>query len=145
MPVKKQIPIVVALIKDDQGKLLIAKRNDPDLEGGHNKWELVGGKIEFGENPEDAIIREVKEESGLEVKTLRVMPKIISRIWEKAGDQHQVFLIPYECKIIGGKLHTEKFDEKIAELRFISKAEIDDYEFIGLREKEMLQMSFEQN
>jgi hypothetical protein len=40
-------------------------------------------------------------------------------------------------------LHTEKFDQKIAGLRFISKSEIDDYEYIASPVKEMLQMSFE--
>lgn len=139
----KQIPIVVALITDESGKALIARRNDSALIGGHDKWELIGGKIEFGEDPESAIIREVKEESGLDVSVTGLGASIISRIWDKADGQHQVFLIPYHCKVTGGELHTERFDDKISELRFIAKDEIDQFEYIGPREKELVDMAFD--
>lgn len=139
----KQVPIVVALISDDQNRALIARRNDPGLVGGHNKWELIGGKIEFGEDPEVAIIREVYEESGLRVEVVRLATKLISRIWEKSDGQHQVILIPYYCKIVDGELHSSGYDEKISELRFISESEIDNFEYIGPREKELVALTFE--
>lgn len=139
----KQVPIVVALISDDQNRALIARRNDPGLIGGHNKWELIGGKIEFGEDPEVAIIREVYEESGLQVEVTKLARKLISRIWEKSDGQHQVILIPYHCSIVSGELHSEIYDEKIAELRFISESEIDEFEYIGPREKELVALTFE--
>lgn len=138
---QKQIPIVVAVIKDISGKLLIAKRNDPSLIGGHNKWELVGGKVEFGEDPEIAIIREVKEETGLEVRVVRLLPKVYSRIWKKGDEQHQVFLLAYECEIVGGQLHENEFDHKISELRFIEAKEIDNFEFIGPKEVMIIKLA----
>lgn len=46
-------------------KVLIAKRNDRDASGG--KWEFPGGKVKFGESPEDCLRRELMEELGISV------------------------------------------------------------------------------
>ncbi len=73
---KKQYPIVIALIVNDQNQILIARRNDPELPDAHDKWELVGGKIEYEETPEQAVVREVKEETGLEVEIVSLLPKL---------------------------------------------------------------------
>ncbi len=139
---KKQVMIVVGLIANEQGQALIAKRNDPELVGGHEKWELIGGKIEFGEDPEEAIKREVLEESGLEVVVTGLGQKIINRLWHKADGQYQVLLVPYHCRVVGGKLHDKTFDHKISELKFITKDEVDNFDYIGPREKELVLMTF---
>ncbi len=58
-----------AVILNPDGKILILKRsNKIDRAGG---WDFPGGAIEFGENPTDAINREVKEETGLRVTDVR--------------------------------------------------------------------------
>ena len=51
------------LIKDD--KILIARRKKTDRQGG--KWEFPGGKIRENETPRDCLIREMKEEFGIDV------------------------------------------------------------------------------
>jgi 8-oxo-dGTP pyrophosphatase MutT (NUDIX family) len=48
---KNQITIVVAIIRNENGDVLLARRNEPGLKDAHDKWEFVGGGIEFGENP----------------------------------------------------------------------------------------------
>jgi mutator protein MutT len=129
---KLQRPIVIALVKNDQGQILIGKRHDPNLPAAHEKWELIGGGIEWDETPEQAVVREVKEESGLDVEVIRLLPKIYVDYWtKKDGTDYKVVIIAYECKVVGGQLHTENFDEKVAELKFISKSEIDDYDWIN--------------
>ncbi|CAL4155994.1 unnamed protein product [Meganyctiphanes norvegica] len=55
--------LTLALIKDGQRVLLGYKKRG----FGEGKWNMFGGKVEKGETPEYAAIREVKEESGLEV------------------------------------------------------------------------------
>ena len=58
------------IIKNDKGEILVLKRHpksrtDPDT------WELPGGKVENGEFFDDALVREIKEETNLEVELLR--------------------------------------------------------------------------
>jgi mutator protein MutT len=58
------IPCVGAVIKDDAGRLLLIKRGH---EPGKGLWSIPGGRIEPGETDEEAVIREVREETGLAV------------------------------------------------------------------------------
>jgi 8-oxo-dGTP pyrophosphatase MutT (NUDIX family) len=56
------IPCVGAIIKDHAGRLLLIKRgHDP----GKGLWSIPGGRIEDGESDADALVREVREETGL--------------------------------------------------------------------------------
>jgi 8-oxo-dGTP diphosphatase len=48
---------------DDQGRVLLVHRSTADL----TQWEMPGGKIEPGEDPSDAAVREIKEELGVDV------------------------------------------------------------------------------
>lgn len=130
---KPQIPIVLAVIKNNENQLLIGRRSDVSVPASHEKWELVGGKIEWQESPEQALIREVKEETGLDIEIVRLLPKIFPNYWtKKDGTEYKVLLISYECKVTGGELHTNEFDHKIAELKFIDFADLNKYEFLPI-------------
>jgi ADP-ribose pyrophosphatase YjhB (NUDIX family) len=60
----RRVPCVGAVIKDQSGRLLLIKRrNDP----GAGLWSLPGGRIEPGETDQQAVVREVREETGLVV------------------------------------------------------------------------------
>lgn len=50
------------------GKVLMARRNPDDFLGG--TWELPSGRVEPGENIDDALVREVAEETGLQVRSI---------------------------------------------------------------------------
>lgn len=65
MPKAQKIGVSAFISRDD--KVLLLKRSEsekafPDF------WELPGGKVEFGETPEDALKRELLEEAGIEIK-----------------------------------------------------------------------------
>lgn len=124
---KKQLPVVMALIKNEQGQVLAQVRNHPEFVEKHAKWELTGGKIDFNEAPEQAIVREVREETGLEVEVVSLYPKIYSEHWiNQSGDKEwHCILMTYICKIVGGQLHNPPEDPKISELRFLSAEEIE--------------------
>jgi 8-oxo-dGTP diphosphatase len=60
------IPCVGAVIKDDQGRLLLIKRGH---EPGAGLWSVPGGRVEPGETDSEALVREMREETGLTVQT----------------------------------------------------------------------------
>jgi 8-oxo-dGTP diphosphatase len=57
--------VVAGAIVDDSGRLLAARRSSPPLVAG--RWELPGGKVEAGETDVDALVRECREELGVDV------------------------------------------------------------------------------
>jgi len=90
---------VGAIIVRD-GKVLLARRGNPPLKG---EWSIPGGLVEVGETSRQAIVREVREETGLEVeptKLVEVFERIL-RDHESRVEYHYV-LIDYLCRIISG-------------------------------------------
>ena len=65
------IPVVCAVI-EREGRVLIAQRPPHKLMP--LKWEFPGGKVELGEEPTAAIVREIREELGCTVTVLRALP-----------------------------------------------------------------------
>ena len=71
--IERPIVIVVACaLIDEDGALLIARR--PAGRPLAGLWELPGGKVEAGEDPEDALIRELSEELGIEIAKADLAP-----------------------------------------------------------------------
>jgi 8-oxo-dGTP diphosphatase len=120
---QNQITIVVALITNVNREILLAKRHQPDNPQIHGKWEFPGGGIDFGEEPEQALLREVKEETGLDVKIKRLLPKIYSNLWNWPEGKRQVIILSYECKTISGELDSS--DEEIGELKYFKPEDVD--------------------
>ena len=62
----KQVHVVAGVLRDARGRVLLARRTEGrDLAG---LWEFPGGKVEPGESPEDALVRELREELGVETE-----------------------------------------------------------------------------
>lgn len=62
----RSIHVMAAVISDARGRILLARRTEGrDLAG---RWEFPGGKLEPGESPEDALVRELREELGIEAR-----------------------------------------------------------------------------
>jgi ADP-ribose pyrophosphatase YjhB (NUDIX family) len=75
-------PTACALVTDDRGRLLLARRAGEPEQG---KWDLPGGFLEEGEHPLDGLRRELHEETGLEVEPREFLGVWINRYGE--GDE----------------------------------------------------------
>lgn len=93
---KKIINVVAAAIEKD-GKFFCAQRPEGKSLGGF--WEFPGGKLETGESPEQALIREIKEELNSEIE-------IVTYINEASYDYDfgTVIMKTYHAKLISGNL-----------------------------------------
>lgn len=109
----KKIEVAGAILLDKDNKILLIHRNTTKMQ----RWELPGGKLEIGELPEQAAVRELKEELNIDVKPLKY-------IGFKEFEENDVILKYhwYNCKIDKGtpKLMEEKFDN----IRYFSKEEL---------------------
>jgi len=120
---ERQLPVVIALIRNKEGKILLQKRTDPFIPKADGKWEFPGGRVEFGENPQDAIRRECLEEIGCEVKVGKISPLINSVIWETAdGGKIHALVTCYEAELVKGTAFSA--DKKVAEVRWFLEEEI---------------------
>ena len=92
---------VGGLIVEDERVLLIRRSKEP----GRGRWAIPGGVVELGERLEEAVIREVKEETGLEVSPIRVVSvmDLIERGREGGIEYHYV-LIDFFCEVLGGSI-----------------------------------------
>jgi 8-oxo-dGTP pyrophosphatase MutT (NUDIX family) len=91
-------PAAGAVIPDSDGRILLqAKTYEPG-------WFLPGGAIEPGERPEDAVVREVAEETGLIVRPRKLLLMIGGseyRYRYPNGDLVEILGPLYECEVIG--------------------------------------------
>jgi ADP-ribose pyrophosphatase YjhB (NUDIX family) len=85
-----------------RGRILMALRGKKPLKG---VWSLPGGALETGESLDSAVRREVREETGLEVKPVKVF-EIFERILRDARGvpEYHYVLIDYVCRVTGGAL-----------------------------------------
>lgn len=86
----KKIIVVVKGIIEKDNKILLIKRSENDPIG-PSTWEFVGGKIEFHETMEEALNREVYEETSIKIKLLYVTSFFTS-------EDRKIVLITYLCK-----------------------------------------------
>ncbi|WP_148136624.1 8-oxo-dGTP diphosphatase MutT [Candidatus Formimonas warabiya] len=95
------IIVVAAGIIEHEGKILLAQRQ----EGAHQglKWEFPGGKLEFGETPEQCLVREIQEELNIEIKIDQLF-QVVSHVY----GERQVVLICYRCSYLSGALDAKE-------------------------------------
>lgn len=99
------------IIFDEDDRLLLQKRSDCE------QWGFLGGMVEFGESVSETAVREVKEESGLDVE-ITSLYGVYSKYYAEYtnGDKAQPIVHLFKAKIIGGEL-IEQNDETL-ELKF---------------------------
>ena len=90
---------------NDEGKVLLQKRGDSGI------WGFPGGAIELGETPEETAVRELKEETGLDVEVESLIGIYTdSDIKYPSGDEAHSICIVYKLKAIGGELKCDNLE-----------------------------------
>jgi len=102
---------VGVFIRNKEGKILLEKRSDNGL------WGLPGGKVEPGETIENTAIREVKEETGFDIKIVKLLgiysDPLEGRIitYPDNGDTVHLIDILFEAVIVSGNLNISSESE----------------------------------
>jgi ADP-ribose pyrophosphatase YjhB (NUDIX family) len=97
VPPDRVVPCVGAIVTDAAGRLLLIRRGH---EPGKGLWSLPGGRVEPGETDEQAVVREVSEETGLVVRPARLVGSV-----RRAAPGGRVFDIrDYAATVTGGAL-----------------------------------------
>ncbi len=121
----RQITVFVGIVVR-KNKVLIVKRSEPELKAVHLKWEFPGGKVDFGETPEEAVVREIKEETGVTVKVKRLLPMVQTVNWDYEWGTQQTLLFAYECEYINEK--EGAYDHHVEETRWVNIEDYNEYE-----------------
>lgn len=108
--------IVAAAVVIRDGRVLLTRRADGQHLAG--MWEFPGGKLEEGEPPEDAVVRECREECGIEVEVSGILD-----VTHHAYPEKEVLLLFYRCELCAGEVQ----HLQVADHAWVAPAELDDY------------------
>ena len=110
------LPSVAAIIRDDQNRLLLQRK------AGSEGWSLPAGAIEPSETPEEALRREVLEETGLKVLSAVLVNAFGGRDFRYTypnGDEVEYTVLVYRCEVRPSL--SESIDPETVELRYFEE------------------------
>ncbi len=109
---------VKAVIKDDAGRVLLGREKD-------GSWELPGGGLEHGENPKEALAREIAEETGYAVDWMSDQPVAFWTINKDVGSPTLKWFafVAYGAKVSGEFRPSFGTNDEVEEIRYVSPAE----------------------
>ncbi|MFE9391222.1 NUDIX hydrolase [Streptomyces sp. NPDC006784] len=108
-----------AVVTDDEGRILLQRRRDNDL------WALPGGGMEMTDSLPGAAVREVKEETGLDVEITGLVgtytdPRHVIAYTD--GEVRRQFNVCFTARVVGGRL---AISDESKDMRFVTPGEID--------------------
>lgn len=120
-------PVAGVVIKNDAGKYLLVQEKQPQVYG---LWNLPAGWIDEGETPQQAAVREAKEEVGLDVKLIQQEP-----LHKAMNDDRTRELISFLAEVVGGEVHIQ--ESELVDAKWLSVEEVE-----NLRTQEKLRNSW---
>lgn len=113
----KTIKVVAAIIQKD-GKTFATQRGYGEFQGG---WEFPGGKIEEGETPEQALVREIKEELDTEIEVGELLERV-----EYDYPSFHLSMDCFLCSIKSGELVLKEHEDA----KWLEKEQLDSVEWL---------------
>ena len=118
MVMPTHIVAVGGIVEDGNGNILLVKTRN----GG---WVFPGGQVEVGENLPDALIREIKEESGIDVTVSKLIGvysnTAIHKWYDGVTDVPTKVMFDFTCEVIGGEL---AISDETTDSRWVAKEEV---------------------
>ena len=118
------VPVVAAIIRKGNRILIAQRKKDSKLEP--DRWEFPGGKIEFGEHPEAALVREIMEELGIKIK-VRKLHTVLSHVYPFQGKKLHIILLVFITDYVSGKVR----NLDVQDSRWVTKNELKNFEFVS--------------
>ncbi|WP_217183886.1 NUDIX domain-containing protein [Streptomyces sp. AC495_CC817] len=113
------LPAVTAVIVDEQGRVLLARPH------GDDRWALVGGGVEPGEEPAAAVAREIREELGVEASIGRIIGVYGGEglvITYPNGDRCAYVTTAYECRLLAREMSLE--EDELRDVAWFAPADL---------------------
>lgn len=119
-PDQPVVGVGAVIIKD--GKIALIKRGNEPSKG---KWSIPGGHVELGENLKEAVIRETKEETCLDVDNPILIDVVENVDWDDLGKiKYHYIIVDYLVHVKGGNIEAAS---DAAELRWVPFGEVEAY------------------
>ena len=117
----KRPRVIAATLVEKNGKFLLSKEL---LEHGKETWVIPGGGVEFGETLEEAAVREIKEETGLDIELTRFLD--FKEVVSTEHDYHTVIFFFH------GKPNTHEINtnNELIDAKFFGKEELGDLNIV---------------
>lgn len=106
-----------AAVFDSAERILLVRRADDD------RWCLPCGWVEPNEAPAETVVREVREETGLEIEVRR-LTGVFSRKADSGYGPHAAIAVGYLCEVVGGRAHAS---HEVSEIRYRRIDEVADW------------------
>lgn len=116
----KRPEVAVGAVVVADGRLLVVRRGRGVATG---RWSLPGGRVEGGESLAEALAREVREETGLEVRV-----EGLCGVAERRFDSHAFVILNYWCAVTGGTLSA---GDDAAEARWADRGQLRALDLVG--------------
>ena len=114
----KQIEVVAAIIHDGEGRIFATQRGYGDFK---DWWEFPGGKMEAGETPKEALVREIREELSAEISVDEFLCTI-----DYDYPNFHLTMHCFLCSLIGEALHLNEHEAA----RWLTKDELDSVDWL---------------